>query len=99
MAATTPTTKKQVQVLNRRSFEGGIVVYTVLSSNGHDEYCTTTVNGLATGCTCPNQHSAACYHKTGVEAIEAQRKPVHSCKLCGHDTKNDWRVCGLCMGE
>ncbi len=68
---------KQVQIKARYALKHndiltGVVCYLIRSSNGHDEYCTTVVNGKATGCTCPAHKP--CYHMQQLEAKEAERK-------------------------
>jgi len=66
------TATKTVTVLARYQFKSsGHVVYNVRSSNGVDTYCTTIINGKATGCTCPSHKP--CYHMTGCEQVEAAR--------------------------
>jgi hypothetical protein len=54
----------------------GIVTYLVRASNGVDTYCTTLINGQASGCTCPSQSKRGCYHKKQLEAREMQRRMI-----------------------
>lgn len=62
---------KYEQILSRVQINEEYVVYTVLSSNGKDEYHTTLVSGIATGCDCPaGQNSRSCYHLSGCEKHE-----------------------------
>jgi hypothetical protein len=63
---------QQVQVVARYEVKrNGHVVYAVRSSNGKDTYCTTVIEGHATGCTCPSRKP--CYHMAGCEALESRR--------------------------
>jgi hypothetical protein len=71
--------EKQVQVVARYACKrngklNGVVCYRVRSSNGHDDYCTTLVNGRATGCSCPARKP--CYHMHQLEEREAARSQV-----------------------
>ena len=73
------TTKaaKQVQIIARYAHKtdgklNGIVTYAVRSSNGKDIYCTTLIEGKASGCGCPAHKP--CYHMTGLEKRELDRK-------------------------
>jgi hypothetical protein len=53
------------------------VVYLVRSSKGQSTYTTTIVNGVATGCTCKEEHpyqTKPCYHMTQLETREQERK-------------------------
>src|SRR5882762_2027750 len=70
------TSLKEVKITARYAHKtngkfNGLVTYAVRSSNGEVIYCTTLVDGKATGCSCP-AHSK-CYHKTQLEAKEAER--------------------------
>lgn len=66
-------TQKVVQVIARYFIKRNhAVVYSVRSSNGADTYCTTIINGKATGCTCPA--TKPCYHMVQLEVKEAARK-------------------------
>jgi len=70
------TSLKNIKIVARYAHKtngkfNGMVTYAVRSSNGEVIYCTTLVDGKATGCSCP-AHSK-CYHKTQLEAIELKR--------------------------
>lgn len=70
-------TTKQVVVLARYAHKtngklNGTVTYLVKSSDGKSQYCTTLVDGKASGCSCPAK--SRCYHKTQLEAKEQDRK-------------------------
>ena len=52
----------------------GVVTYAVRSSDGSTLYCTTLINGNASGCGCPSKKP--CYHMTQLVAIEAARNPI-----------------------
>lgn len=68
MAAT-----KEVKVLARyTNKKTGVVSYLVRSSNGVDTYCTTVINGKASGCSCPAHKP--CYHMKGLENKESARQ-------------------------
>ena len=76
-----PKQPKQVQVLARYIHKtdgkpNGRISYLVRSSNGKDTYCTTLIEGKASGCSCPSKKP--CYHMTQLEEREAARKPVES---------------------
>ena len=63
---------KQVQIIARyTNKQTGVVSYLVRSSDGKSTYCTTLIDGVAIGCSCPARSS--CYHKTQLEAKEAGR--------------------------
>ena len=67
---------KQVQVLacyihKTDGKPNGRISYLVRSSNGEDTYCTTLIDGKASGCSCPSKKP--CYHMTQLEAKEAAR--------------------------
>jgi hypothetical protein len=69
-------TKKEVQIIARYAHKtngklNGTVTYLVRASNGVDTYCTTVIEGKASGCSCPAKSS--CYHKKQLEAKEAGR--------------------------
>lgn len=73
-------TAKQVQVVARYSHKtngklNGTVTYLVRASNGVDTYCTTLVDGKATGCSCPASRGK-CYHKTQLETREQERASI-----------------------
>jgi hypothetical protein len=75
MAKATKTVK-QVQVIARYIHKtdgqpNGTVTYLVRASNGKDTYCTTIINGEASGCSCKARSS--CYHKTQLSALEVAR--------------------------
>lgn len=55
----------------------GTVTYLVRASNGIDTYCTTLVDGKATGCSCPASRGK-CYHRTQLEQKAVARKEVAS---------------------
>lgn len=64
---------KVVHILARYQLKAsGHVVYEVRSSKGDATYCTTIINGKATGCTCESRKP--CYHMVQLEAREAQRR-------------------------
>jgi hypothetical protein len=102
--ATSATTKssKTVNIIARyeikksRDFRPlvGHVAYLVRSSDGKTEYCTTLVNGHATGCTCPARKP--CYHMKQLETIEAARMtkvvPIVSAECPANDS-NVTTVC------
>ena len=74
-----PKQPKQVQVLARYIHKtdgkpNGRISYLVRSSNGKDTYCTTLIDGKASGCSCPSKKP--CYHMTQLEAKEAARTPI-----------------------
>lgn len=78
--ATAKKATKQVHWIARYAFKtngklNGIVTYAVRSSNGKDIYCTTFIEGKASGCSCPS-HTGSCYHRTQLAALEAARKAV-----------------------
>ena len=52
----------------------GRISYLVRSSNGKDIYCTTLMDGKASGCSCPSKKP--CYHMIQLVAIETAHKPV-----------------------
>jgi len=67
---------KEVNVIARYAHKtngtlNGTVTYLVRASNGVDTYCTTLVDGKASGCSCPAK--SHCYHKTQLEVKEAAR--------------------------
>jgi len=80
-------TVKDVLVIARYVVKAtGYVVYRVRSSNGVDEYCTTLdASGKATGCTCPS--IKPCYHMTGCEALEAQRRAANTASTANADAE------------
>ena len=49
----------------------GKVSYLVRSSNGEEVYCTTMVNGEASGCSCPSRKP--CYHMIQLTQRETAR--------------------------
>src|SRR6476646_4774481 len=51
----------------------GTVTYLVRSSNGKSTYCTTLVDGKASGCSCPSRSKNGCYHKRQLESLELAR--------------------------
>jgi hypothetical protein len=70
------SSSKEVQITARYAHKtnkkfNGLVTYAVLSSDGTTLYCTTLVNGKASGCSCPSHKP--CYHMKGLEAKEAAR--------------------------
>lgn len=68
---TRKSTPKVVTVIARYSIKrNGHVVYTFRGSHG-EEYCTTLVNGHATGCTCAAR--SRCKHMAHAEAKEQAR--------------------------
>jgi hypothetical protein len=63
---------KEVQIIARYTNKRtGTVSYLVRSSDGKSEYCTTIIDGRASGCSCPAKSS--CYHKKQLVALEAAR--------------------------
>lgn len=68
--ATKTKAPKTVDVIERVVVDEHKVVYTVRSSNGHDTYETTIIDGRARGCTCPSR--VFCYHETQLEAKEVE---------------------------
>ena len=63
---------KQIQIIARyTNKQTGMVSYLVRSSDGKSTYCTTLIDGIASGCSCPAKSS--CYHKTQLEAKESER--------------------------
>lgn len=69
-------TTKQVTIIARYAHKtngqlNGTVTYLVKSSDGKSEYCTTVVEGKASGCSCPAK--SRCYHKTQLAALEVAR--------------------------
>src|SRR2546429_2020902 len=72
---------KQVQIIARYIHKtdgkpNGKVSYLVRSSDGKTEYCTTLIDGKASGCSCPSHKP--CYHMSQLEAKEQERKEVAS---------------------
>lgn len=64
--------QKVVKVIARYFIKAtGAVVYKVQSSKGNKTYCTTIINGRATGCTC--EAIKPCYHMTQLEQRERER--------------------------
>lgn len=79
MKMATTKAPKQVTVIARYAHKtqgklNGIVSYAVRSSNGKDIYCTTLINGKASGCGCPAHKP--CYHMVQLEQKEQERKAV-----------------------
>lgn len=77
--ATTKATK-QVHWIARYSHKtngklNGIVTYAVRSSDNESVYCTTFIEGKASGCSCKSRNGR-CYHRTQLAVLEASRKPV-----------------------
>jgi hypothetical protein len=77
----TTKTAKQVQVIATyyHKKEGkltGVVTYLVRASNGVDTYCTTLIDGKASGCSCPSRSKKGCYHKDQLEQKAQERKEV-----------------------
>lgn len=77
-----PKAERCVNIQERRDFGNGIVLYTVLSSNGVDQHWTTLVNGAATGCTCRELPDGTisrheCYHMRGCTTNEQERSTDH----------------------
>ncbi|OLD63823.1 MAG: hypothetical protein AUF65_01055 [Chloroflexi bacterium 13_1_20CM_50_12] len=73
------TSLKSVKITARYAHKtngklNGIVTYAVRSSDGTTLYCTTLINGKASGCSCPSHKP--CYHMKGLERKEAARTPV-----------------------
>lgn len=71
-------TTKQVTIIARYAHKtngqlNGTVTYLVKSSDGKSTYCTTIVNGEASGCSCPSRSKKGCYHKHQLQALEVAR--------------------------
>jgi hypothetical protein len=69
-------TTKEVTILARYAHKtngklNGTVTYLVKSSDGTTKYCTTLIEGKASGCSCPAHKP--CYHMKGLEKKEAAR--------------------------
>jgi hypothetical protein len=69
-------TTKEVQIIARYAYKtngklNGTVSYLVRASNGVDTYCTTLIEGKASGCSCKARGN--CYHKKQLEQKEAAR--------------------------
>lgn len=74
-------TTKEVAIIARYAHKtngklNGTVSYLIRSSNGKDTYCTTLIEGKASGCSCPAK--AGCYHKKQLSCKEQERKQVAS---------------------
>jgi hypothetical protein len=80
-----PATPKTVTVIARYFIRrNGHIVYTFRGSHG-EEYCTTVVNGRATGCSCPARKP--CKHMAHAEAKEqARTTPVEAAAIAGDRT-------------
>jgi hypothetical protein len=67
-------TTKEVTIIARYQFKNDPrkVVYLVRSSDGKSEYCTTLIDGVASGCSCPARNGK-CYHRAQLEAREEAR--------------------------
>ncbi len=70
------TSLKEVKITARYAHKtngkfNGLVTYAVRSSDGSTIYCTTLVDGKASGCSCPAKSS--CYHKKQLEIKESAR--------------------------
>lgn len=77
----TTKTAKQVQVIatyyhKKDGKLTGVVSYLVRASNGIDTYCTTLIEGKASGCSCPSRSPRGCYHKNQLEQKAQERKEV-----------------------
>jgi hypothetical protein len=74
-----PATKKELTVIARYTLNrNGHICYSYRPSKKDEQpYCTTVINGKATGCTCPARANfkkhVACKHMAHAEAVEAQR--------------------------
>lgn len=71
------TSLKEVKVIARYAHKtngklNGLVTYAVRSSNGETIYCSTLINGKASGCSCPSHKP--CYHMKGLEQKESARQ-------------------------
>ncbi len=71
-------TTKEVTIIARYAHKtngklNGTVTYLVRASNGVDTYCTTLIDGVASGCSCPSRSPRGCYHKHQLEAKEQAR--------------------------
>lgn len=89
---------RHATILERKE-RTGVVVYTVLSSNGKSIYHTTVVHGHATACSCisrkPCYHMASCEKNEQERASNRQLHDVHSCPSCGQPRKSD-TLCYRC---
>jgi len=70
------TSLKEVKITARYAHKtngkfNGMVTYAVRSSNGEVIYCTTLINGKASGCSCPSHKP--CYHMHQLEEREWAR--------------------------
>ena len=70
------TSLKEVKITARYAHKtngklNGRVTYAVRSSKGDVIYCTTLIDGKASGCSCPSYKP--CYHMKGLEQKEAAR--------------------------
>jgi len=72
------TSLKEVKVAARYAHKdiktgkfNGFITFAVRSSDGTTLYCTTLIDGKASGCSCPSYKP--CYHMKGLEAKEAAR--------------------------
>jgi hypothetical protein len=78
MSTTTKKATKQTVVIARYAHKtdgvlNGIVTYLVRSSDGESTYCTTLVQGKASGCSCKSRNGR-CYHRTQLTVLEASRQ-------------------------
>lgn len=72
-------TQKTVTVIARYAHKtdgklNRTVTYLIKSSDGKSQYCTTLIDGEASGCSCPSR--SKCYHKSQLETREQERKVV-----------------------
>lgn len=63
---------KTLTILDRTVIKAtGIILYTLLSSNGVDHYFATVKDGKVTAHDCPAAcNNCSCYHVVGIERIE-----------------------------
>jgi hypothetical protein len=66
---------KEVKIIARyTNKKTGVVSYLVRSNDGESTYCTTIIDGVASGCSCPSRKG--CYHKTQLVKREQERKEI-----------------------
>jgi hypothetical protein len=72
------TEAKPIRIIARYWLKkSGHIVYKVEASDGQGFYCTTVIDGHATGCTCPGHERGhrTCKHMVHCEEREAARTP------------------------
>ena len=70
------TSLKEVKIIAKYTHKtngkpNGRISYLVRSSSGRDIYCTTLINGEASGCSCPSRKP--CYHMIQLTQRETAR--------------------------